>query len=88
MNKGNKGNQISDHKLIARYENSIGQWWATLFGSRATLATNLVYTGQYKYNKDLFDLAFERKWVFKVHFLKRSILSGILNVFSTTLKPN
>ena len=60
---------------------SLIQWWATLFGSQATLATNLVYTGQYTYNKDLFDLAFERKWVFKVHFLKRSILSGILNVF-------
>ena len=33
--------------------------------------------GQYKYHKDLFDLTFEKKWGLEVHFLKRSILSGI-----------
>ncbi len=42
---------IGDHQIL-RY--TLEQEWATLLGSRATLETNLVYAGHYKYPKDLF----------------------------------
>jgi hypothetical protein len=47
------------------------QVWATLFGSRATLETNLAYMGQYKYLQDFFNLTFERKWGFSTPFCKK-----------------
>jgi len=37
---------IGDHQIL-RY--TLEQEWATLLGSRATLETNLVYAGHYKY---------------------------------------
>ncbi len=55
-------------------KNSLDQWWATLFGLRATLKTKLVYAGQYKYYIDLYDLTFERKWAYSSLFSKRNIL--------------
>jgi len=42
----------------------LGQGWATLFDSWATLETKLVDAGQYKYYKDLFDMIFEKKWAY------------------------
>jgi len=33
---------------------SLNQGWATFFVSRATLRTNLVYAGHYKYTEDIF----------------------------------
>jgi len=47
------------------------QGWTTLFDSRATLETKLVYASQYKNPIDLFDLIFKRKWVFGCPFSKR-----------------
>jgi hypothetical protein len=55
----------------------LGQGWATLFDSRATLVTKLVDEGQYKYIKDLFDITFEKNVLLAVHFLKRSVSKGI-----------
>jgi len=40
---------------------ALAQGWVTLFASRATLETNLVYMGQYRHHKDLFNLNFEKK---------------------------
>ncbi len=40
---------------------TLEQGCATIFGSRATLETKMVYAGQYKYHMYLFDLTFERK---------------------------
>ena len=51
--------------LAWKSDMTLGQGWATLFDSRATLVTNLFYSGQYKYHKDLFKLTFERKQVFR-----------------------
>ncbi len=48
---------------------TLDQGWATLFDSRATLVTKLVDEGQYKYNKDLFDMTFEKNVLLEVHFL-------------------
>ncbi len=47
------------------------QGWATLLDSRATLETKLVGAGQYKHNKDLFDLTFEKKWAFSSPFSQK-----------------
>jgi len=56
----------------------LNQGWATLFDLRATLVTKLIDAGQYKYNKDLFDMTFEKKNVLlAVNFLKRSVSKGI-----------
>lgn len=38
------------------------------FGLRATLETNLVYAGHYKYYKDLFNLIAEMKLTFSIAF--------------------
>ncbi len=43
------------------YMGPLDQGWATLFYSWATLQTKLVDAGQYKYDKDLFDMTFEKK---------------------------
>jgi hypothetical protein len=43
---------------------ALQQGWATLFDSRATLETKLVDAGQYKYNKDQFDMTLEKKMGF------------------------
>ncbi len=56
---------------------ALEQGWATLFDSRATLVTKLVDEGQYKQNKDLFDMTFEKNVLLEVHFLKRSVSKGI-----------
>ncbi len=40
------------------------QGWQTLFDSWAALETKLVDVGQYQYNKDLFDMTFEKKMSF------------------------
>ncbi len=43
------------------WKDYIDQGWATPFDSRATLETKLVDAGHYKYDKDLFDMTFEKK---------------------------
>ncbi len=62
--------------------NTLYQGWATLFGSRATLETNLVYAGHNKYPKDIFI----DKTMFFINFLKISILRGILVYKKNLLK--
>ncbi len=52
----------------------LDQGWATLFDSRATLETKLVGAGQYKYNKDLFGMTFEKKWAFRSPFSEKKSL--------------
>jgi hypothetical protein len=52
----------------------IVQGWATLFDSWATLVTNLVDAGQYKYNKDLFDMTFEKKCAYRSPFSQKKRL--------------
>jgi len=42
----------------------------------AILETNLVYVGQNKYRKDIFNLAFERNGLLAVNFQKRSIIKS------------
>lgn len=54
----------------------LDQRWATVFGLRATIETNLVYAGQYKFHKGIFNLALESKWpcsspVYKKKHFKR-----------------
>ena len=44
------------------------QRWSTLFGSRSTWVTNLVFVGQFKNHKDFLNLLFERKWIFRIPF--------------------
>jgi len=51
-NKNNKETSSLDYQLKILLQ----QGWATLFDSQATLVTKLVDAGQYKYNKDLFDI--------------------------------
>jgi hypothetical protein len=58
------------------------QGWATLFGWRATLETNLDYAGRYKYPKDIFI----DKTVFFINLLKRSTLRGICSVRHNVLQ--
>ncbi len=64
--------------LLSFYNNgkfvTLEQGWATLFDSRATLVTNLVDAGQYKYNKDLFDMTFEKKCAFSSPFSQKKRL--------------
>ncbi len=50
------------------------QGWATLFDSRATLVTKLVDEGQYKQNKYLFDMTFEKMCFQKSIFSKEASL--------------
>jgi len=52
----------------------LDQGWATLFGSRATLETNLVYAGHLKYPKDIF---IDKTMCF-INLLKRRTIRGIL----------
>ena len=59
----------------------IEQGWATLFDSRATLETNLVYAGHYKYTEDIFI----DKTMFFVNLWKISTLRGIFSVYKTCL---
>ena len=59
----------------------LDQRWATLFGSRATLVTNLVDAGQYKNRMYSFSLTFERKSVLVANFLIKSISRGIYFMF-------
>jgi len=39
------------------------QGWATLFGSRATFETKLVYADHYKYTEDIF---IEKQWFLSI----------------------
>ncbi len=49
-----------------------------------TLVTELVDEGQYKYNKDLFDMTFEKKCAFSSRiFSKEASLKAFFNVIST-----
>ncbi len=50
---------------------NIGQGYATLIDSWATLETELVYVGQYKCNLVLFDLNFESNLAFKITCAKK-----------------
>jgi hypothetical protein len=54
-----------------KYCMSLDQGWATLFGSRATLETKVVYAGHYKNHMDLFDLTFEKKIDFQQSNFKK-----------------
>jgi hypothetical protein len=73
----------SSFKFNYCQENYVEHGWATLFDSRATLETKLVDVGLYKYDKDQFDMTFEKNGLLAVHFLKKSILKGIFNVLSS-----
>ncbi len=55
---------------------TLDQGWATLFDSRATLETNLIYAGHYKCPK----AKFIDKTMFFINLLKRSILRCIFSV--------
>ncbi len=73
----NIGSVQSDRMaLVATHllRNTLEQGWATLFDSRATSVTNLVDAGQYKYNKDLFDMTFEKKCAFSSPFSQKKRL--------------
>ena len=61
-------NTLSEKLIETARTITLDQRWATLFGSQATLVTRLVYAGQYKYNKDVLHLTFERNWVFRCLF--------------------
>jgi len=70
--------------MVFRLEVSL---WATLFGSQATLETNLVYAGQYKYHKGFFNLTIERKWVFRSMFSKLKVtIRGAFLMFYQNIK--
>jgi len=45
------------------------------------LETKFVDAGQNKYNKDLFDMTFNKNELLEVHFLKRSVSKGIFKMF-------
>jgi hypothetical protein len=59
-------------KIINRNK-ILDQGWITLFGTRATLETNLIYAGQFMYH---LNFNFEKKWAFrsplsKIKYFKR-----------------
>jgi len=56
------------------FDKALMQGWATLSDSLATLVTKLVDEGQYKYNKDLFDMTFEKKCAFSSTFSQKKRL--------------
>ncbi len=59
----------------------LNQRWATLIATQATLERNLVYAGQYKYHKDLFNMTFERKLAFSSPFSKKKHFKSHFLIF-------